>query len=128
MPDISERIAIDHGINSVRDGGLLTPFVIIEREGDRSLVRFHADTLDDSVAQAIAKLTVEPITEGDRSVLVYDGYLTTPETGRMDAIFAEALEADGTVTIFAQRYKPKARLRSFETIGNPALVPGKGKL
>ena len=46
----------------------------------------------------------------------------------MDAIFAEALEADGTVTIFAQRYKPKARLRSFETIGNPALVPGKGKL
>ena len=53
MPDISERtadilfLAIDHGINSVRDGGLLTPFVIIEREGDRSLVRFHADTLDD---------------------------------------------------------------------------------
>jgi len=134
MADISEQSAdilflgIDHGINSVRDGGPLTPFVIIERAGERTLIRFHADTLEDSVAQAVARITAEPIAQGDRSLLVYDGYLTTQDAGRLDAIYAEALEADGTVAILAQRYKPKAILGKFQTIGNPALVPGKGKL
>jgi hypothetical protein len=135
MPDLSPETAdllflgLDHGIDSVRGGGPLIPFVITERNGDRTLARFVEETLEAGIERAIASIRAAPIAPGDRSVLVYDGYLTLPDGDRSDAIYAEALEADGVVTVMAQRYRPKRRLRGLETIGNPALLPsGQSKL
>jgi NADPH:quinone reductase-like Zn-dependent oxidoreductase len=113
----------------VRDGGPMTPFVITERSGERSLVRFVAETLEASIAEAVASIRADPVAQADRSMLVYDGFLTMPDGDRFDAIFAEVVEAGGLVTCMAQRYKPKGRLRRFETVGNAALLPvGQGKL
>jgi hypothetical protein len=135
MPDLSPETAdllflgLDHGIDSVRGGGPLIPFVITERNGDRTLARFVEETLEAGIERAIASIRAAPIAPGDRSVLVYDGHLTLPDGDRSDAIYAEALEADGVVTVMAQRYRPKRRLRGLETIGNPALLPsGQSKL
>jgi hypothetical protein len=135
VPDISAETAdllflgLDHGIDSVRGGGPLIPFVITERNGERALARFVAETLEAGIARAVASIKADPLAPGDRSVLVYDGYLTPPNGDRFDAIYAEAIEAGGAVTVMAQRYKPKGRLRGLETIGNPALLPsGQSKL
>jgi hypothetical protein len=129
MAEISEDTAdllfaaLDHGIDSVRGGGPLVPFVISERNGERTLARFVHETLEGGLAEAVAAIKRDPPGAGQRSVLAYDGYLTAPDGIRYDAIFAEALEADGSVTVMAQRYRPGKMLRRFETVGNAALLP-----
>ncbi len=103
--------------------------MITERNGERTLTRFVDETLEAGIARAVASIKALPMASGDRSVLVYDGYLTLPNGDRFDAIYAEALEAGDVVTMMAQRYRPKRTLRRFETVGNPALLPGgEGKL
>jgi hypothetical protein len=127
-PDTADLLffGLDHGIDSVRGGGPLIPFVIAERNGERTLARYVAETLEEGVAQAVDSIKAN---SADRSVLVYDGYLTLPNGEKFDAIYAEAVDAAGEVTVAAQRYKPKRMLRGFETVGNPALLPsGQGKL
>jgi len=130
MPEISPETAdllflgLDHGIDSVRDGGPLIPFVITERDQERSLARYLDETLEAGIARAVADIKANQIARGERSVLVYDGYLTLPDGNRYDAIFAEAIEEGGVVTSMAQRYRPKQMLRGFETVGNPALIAG----
>lgn len=119
-------LGLDHGVASVRDGGPLIPFVVTERNGERTLARFVAETLEEGVAQAVESIKANP---ADRSVLVYDGYLTLPNGERFDAVYAEAVDATGAVTVMAQRYKPKRMLRGLETVGNPAVLPsGQSKL
>jgi hypothetical protein len=132
MDEISPETAdllffgLDHGIASVREGGPMIPFVITERNGERSLARFVSETLEEGVAHAVDSIKANP---ADGSVLVYDGYLTLPSGEKFDAIYAEAVDAAGHVTVMAQRYKPKRMLRGFETVGNPGLLPsGQGKL
>ena len=117
--------ALDHGIDSVREGGPLIPFVMKESAEGRTLDRFASDLLEDAVAQAVAHLQASRSQPGTRHVLAYDGYLTLPTGERFDAIYAEGVEAGTEVVMaLAQRYRPKRSLRKFETIGNPALLPG----
>ena len=116
--------ALDHGIDSVREGGPLIPFVMTESDEGRTLDRFASDLLEDAVAQAIASVQASRSQPGTRHVLAYDGYLTLPTGERFDAIYAEGVEAGTEVVMsLAQRYRPKRSLRKFETIGNPALLP-----
>jgi hypothetical protein len=116
--------ALDHGIDSVREGGPLIPFVMTERGEDRTLDRFASDLLEDAVAQAVAHVQASRSQPGTRHVLAYDGYLTLPSGERSDAIYAEGVEAGTEVVMaLAQRYRPKRALKKFETIGNPALLP-----
>jgi hypothetical protein len=118
--------ALDHGIDSVRGGGPLIPFVIAERGGQRALARFVHETLEGGLAEAVAAIRRDPPGAGQRSVLAYDGYLTGPDGVRLDAIYAECLDADGVITVMAQRYRPGKMLRRFETVGNAALLPSTG--
>jgi hypothetical protein len=116
--------ALDHGIDSVREGGPLIPFVMTESAEGRTLDRFDSDLLEDAVAQAITHVQASRSQPGTRHVLAYDGYLTLPTGERFDAIYAEGVEAETDVVMaLAQRYRPKRSLRRFETIGNPALLP-----
>lgn len=121
--------ALDHGVDSVREGGPLIPFVMSDTGSERTLARFVAERLEDGVAQAVAHVAAKRDETGTRHALVYDSYLTLPSEGRSDAIYAEGVEAgsDG-VMILVQRYRPKRALRRFDTIGNPALLPGPGNL
>jgi len=122
--------ALDHGVDSVREGGPLIPFVMSDTGSERTLARFATERLEDGVAQGVAHVAAKRGEAGTRHALVYDGYLTLPSEGRTDAIYAEGVEAgrDGVMTL-VQRYRPKGGLRRFGTIGNPALLPpGSGEL
>lgn len=122
-------IGLEHGIDSVRDGEPLIPFVIAERRGKRAVARYAAETLEAGIDAAVAAITADPPEPGDVAVLVYDGYLTLPDGQRFDAIYAEAIDGEGAVTVMAQAYRPKRFLRGLETIGEPAYFPdAKGKL
>ena len=77
---------VAHAIWSVSDGGPLVPFVAGEMSnGERTLDRFVAERLEDSVEQARQAFTSNP-REVVRLVLAYDGYITLPD-GKTDAIF-----------------------------------------
>lgn len=74
-----------HGIWCVSEGEPLTPMVAVESSGDRKLLRFAAEQLEDGVAQAHDYLDNNP-DSSDQAALVYDGYIALP-TGRTDALF-----------------------------------------
>jgi hypothetical protein len=114
-------MALDHGVDSVRSGGPLIPFLVTERGGERTLQRFVAERLEQGEAhgrQILARLPAEVTAYA----FAYDGFLTIEGT-KVDAIFVEASERGRPAGVrMAQRYKPKNLLRGFQTIGNPAFV------
>jgi len=117
-------LGLEHGVESVRaSGGPLTPFVIIERNGKREIARFLADQLEEALDKAATYVRSVPLAGADICVLVYDGYMNTSE-GKWDTIYAEALDSTGQITIVGQRYRPRTGQAEFDTIGNPALLPG----
>ena len=114
--------AVDHGVESIRDGGPLIPFVVVEIGGERRLTRFAAERLEEGVAQAAAFANAQ-LREVDRCALAWDGYITIPGDERRDAIYVEGTERGRTNSVvLGQRYLPRRRLRKFTTIGNPALL------
>jgi hypothetical protein len=118
---------LEQGIASVRDGGPLVPFVIVERDGERKLSRFLAGSpdrmdLEGSVQQAVAFASTTAAESSNRLVLVYDAYLRMGDD-RFDAIHAEGVEAGSVAIVLAQRYRPKGRFRGFESIGNAQSLP-----
>jgi hypothetical protein len=117
--------ALDHGIESVRDGGPLIPFLITESEDGRELMRFAAETLEEGQAQARRHAKSSG---AERVALAFDGYLTVDDE-RSDAVFVEAHEQGAASSVvFAQRYRPASRLRKFSTVGNPAFTGAGGGL
>jgi hypothetical protein len=111
--------ALDHGVESVKDGGPLIPFVVTDSAEGRDLTRFAAETLEEGQEQARRHASSSG---ADRVAVAYDGYLTV-EGARSDAVFVEAQER-GTASsvLFAQRYRPGGRLRGFATVGNAAFA------
>jgi hypothetical protein len=118
---------LEHGIESVRGGGPLVPFVMVETAGERKLSRFLVGSpdrmdLEGSVQQAVAFASTAAAGSPDRLVLVYDAYLRMGDE-RFDAIYAEGIEGGSVAVVLAQRYRPKGRFRGFETIGNAQALP-----
>lgn len=116
---------LDHGIDSVRDGGPLVPFVMVEHEGQVALRRilvgdpFELEASVEQAAVSAAEAAAEP---RDRVVLVYDASLRMNDE-RVDAIYAEGAENGAMAAIMAQRYAPKGRSRGLEAIGDPQALP-----
>lgn len=119
--------ALDHGIDSVSEGGPLMPFVLADVDEGRTLTRFAAERLEEGVAQARSQARESP--EAKRIAVAYDGYLTV-EGERSDAVFVEAQERGAASSVvFAQRYRPGGRFRKLSTIGNAAFIEaGEGLL
>jgi hypothetical protein len=120
--------ALDHGIESVRDGGgPLVPFTLSEGPDGRQLTRFAAELLEEG--QEEARRHVREAAGAERVALAVDGYLSV-EGERSDAILVEAQERGMTTClVFAQRYKPAGRLSAFESVGNAGFVgPGSSLL
>ncbi|MEK7954256.1 hypothetical protein [Luteolibacter soli] len=112
-------LSLDHAVASVGEGGPLIPFLIIEKDGDRTLSRFMADHLEDSVAQG--RLALSQLPEGTSAyAFAYDGYVTV-EGQRNDAVIVEASEVGKSAAIqLAQRYSAEGG--NFQTIGNAAFL------
>jgi hypothetical protein len=112
--------ALEHGVNSVEEGGPLIPFVMWAKEGDDSeMQRFVTPLVEEGVklAQEFARTLSQ---KADAAVVAWDGYLTR-DGNREDAIFVQAYEAgDKASFIFAQRYTPAADAPA-EAVGNPIL-------
>jgi hypothetical protein len=112
-------LAADHALDCAR-GGVLTPFVLSETAlGGRRLQR------------VVAPSSVSPEEELARARRVaqesalHDGIAALAYASRMpaggadtDAIYVEACEHDGPVLVFAQRYRPRTRLRGSRAVGN----------
>jgi hypothetical protein len=119
--------ALDHGVDSVRSGGPLIPFLLTESQGERKLERFVANRLEDALDNAVRRANDLPI-GAERWAIAYDGYLTVGGT-RHDAIYVEGVERGaGRSFVLAQRYVPKTRFRSLKAVGNPALLPSPHRL
>jgi hypothetical protein len=115
-------LALDHGVDSVRsDGGPLIPFVVYEEDGERKLQRFATERLEKGPEQAREAIAVSPASV-TAYALAYDGFITIEDT-KFDAIFVEASERGRPAGVrMAQRYKTGESLKSFEMVGNPALL------
>ena len=119
-------LAVDHGFNSIQEGGgPLTPFtMVVRKSGERLLVRFAADSLEEGVEQA--KASIRPSEEIAMYAIALDGFITL-EGRKWDAILVEAGESNSkSGVMFCQRYLPakKGLFRNApcERVGNPALV------
>jgi hypothetical protein len=115
-------LALDHGVDSVRaSGGPLTPFIVVEQDGKRELHRFATERLEQGQQRAREAVAALP-SNATAYALAYDGYITVQGT-KFDAILVEASERGRPAGVrMAQRYTPKKFLRSFQTVGNPALL------
>lgn len=115
-------LALDHGVDSIRaSGGPLTPFIVVEQDGKRELHRFASERLEEGQQQARNAIAALPST-ATAYALAYDGYITVQGT-KYDAILVEASERGRPSGVhMAQRYTPKKFLRSFQTVGNPAML------
>ncbi len=115
-------LALDHGVESVKaSGGPLIPFIVVEQDGKRELHRFATELLEEGQQQARAAISALPAS-ATAYALAYDGYITV-DGKKFDAILVEASERGREAGVqMAQRYTPKKVLRSFQTVGNPALL------
>ncbi len=127
IPDLSQRLsqllfmALDHGVDSVRGGGPLIPF-LMSSEGEKiSMQRFAAERLEEATSMGRQEAASVP-----RSVrlaaFAYDGYVTI-DAKKYDAVMVEAYERGmPQAVVFAQRYQPVSGGTKLELIGNPAYV------
>ena len=109
-------VALDHGIDSVTEGGPLIPFALTETSDGRDLTRFATETLEEG--QALARDHVRAA-GADRAAIAYDGYLTV-EGDRNDAIFVEAQErGKATRSCLRSATAPAAGSRSSRRSATP---------
>lgn len=114
--------ALEHGVDCVRDGEPLIPFVVAEDEnGGSKLHRFAAPKTDEGVEEARNYLKTHT-SEFVRYALAYDGYLTV-DNEKSDAIIIEACEKNmPRAFTLTQRYKPQTESQQFSEIGEVAFT------
>src|SRR5688572_25161813 len=98
--------ALDHGLESVRGGGPLVPFLLSTGSGRPTLQRFVADSLDRSREMAAAAASSLP-PDVQLYAFAVDGYLRSEaEAGQpQDAIIVEAGQRGGAAAfLFTQTY------------------------
>jgi hypothetical protein len=115
---------LDHGVDSVSEGGPLIPFMVVERPGGRELLRFMSETLEGGQA-AMREAVAELDDDVTAYAMAYDGYFTH-EGKKWDAILVEAAERGApSGVVFVQRYQPKKGLfGKFKAVGNAAFLQG----
>jgi hypothetical protein len=115
---------LDHGVDSVSDGGPLIPFMVVQRPGGRELRRFVSETLEGGQA-AMREAVAELDDDATAYAMAYDGYFTH-EGKKWDAVLVEAAERGASSgVVYIQRYEPKKGLfGKFKTVGNAAFLQG----
>lgn len=122
-PQFAELVflALDHGIDSLRNGGSLIPLVFYDGPEGRQLHRFLTGDLEASVRPAREHIATRPA-DVTAYALAYDGHVTL-DGQKQDAVLVEASERGRGAGVFmAQRYMPKRFLRRLRVVGNPVLI------
>jgi hypothetical protein len=125
-PELLELIlfALDHGLESVRDGGPLIPFLLTTGSGRPTLQRFVTDSLDRSREMAVAAASQLPA-DVNLYAFAVDGYLRAEAESShpQDAIIVEAGQrGSGFAFLFAQTYRPQDVTQDFQVLSQPACV------
>jgi hypothetical protein len=107
--------AIARAAETLETGQSFEPFVIVERDGLRDVVRFRRDQLA-GARTAVAEFA-DSATGSDRCGLVHEGRVGMDE----EAIVVEVQDGGkGDVEVFIQRFRPNLGLfRGFKLIGGP---------
>jgi hypothetical protein len=101
--------ALAHGIGSIKLGGTLCTLAVGITEGRRTIYRYEARSIVESLAAAHGHLAHQ-IGTGAYAALVYDGFVTSSERERTDALMVEILGPHGLpMGRVAQAYEPGRR-------------------
>ena len=123
-PELLELIlfALDHGVESVRGGGALVPFLLTTGSGRPTLARFVAESQGRSremVMEAADKLPADV----NLYAFAVDGSLRGESGQPQDAIIVEAGQrGESAAFLFAQTFQPQDVARDFQVLGKPAHV------
>ena len=99
MPEASDLhlrlagMALAHAVWSIEDGETLCTMAMLQDGEKRYITRYEADTISDSVAEALADLK-ERLVDGAFAALVYDGFYTGDDGLRLDSLIVELLVAN----------------------------------
>lgn len=99
----------------VREGGPMTPFVVLDRPAGRVLGRFEGEA---GAALARARAHVAAC-DADRAAVAWDGYLTVGGI-RQDAVVVAASDRGRAGVVVAHRYRET--VEGTVTVGRPVLV------
>jgi hypothetical protein len=112
---------IEQGIRVKQEGnGLLVPFVITERKGNRQQKKFNARRTDIGLNDGMDFLKTEQ--DVNFGIIVFDGFLTL-DGKRNEAVLVRGFDAaEDLGYLIAQRYVPKRLLSSFKLVGNVAFL------
>lgn len=101
--------ALAHACGSIGLGGTLCTLAIVQQGERVTIGRYEAPTIPESIAAAHGHLA-DILADGDWAALVCDGYLTTPERPRSDALVTEVILPGGTIAgRITQAYRPARR-------------------
>ena len=102
--------ALAHGFASIGLGGTLCTLAFIQQGERVTIGRYEAPTIPESIAAAHGHLA-DVLGDGHWAALVYDGYVTSSERARTDALIAEVVLPGGEVAgRITQAYCPARRL------------------
>jgi len=116
-------LTADHALDCARHG-VLVPFVLSESPlGGRRLQRVLAPSSAGPAEELrrARRVAHESALREGIAALAYASLMPADGTDA-DAIYVEACELDGPVLVFAQRYRPRTRLRAARPVGNLAFL------
>ena len=102
--------ALAHACGSISIGGTLCTLAIIQQGERMTIGRYEAPSIPESIAAAHGHLA-DILADGHWAALVYDGYVTSSERARTDALVAEIiLPVRMMAARITQAYRPARRL------------------
>src|SRR5574341_633764 len=109
-------------VSDLPEGDLLVPLALVEKSGQRQLLRFEAETQEQAIAQGKATLK-EHENSIDSWALAREGQMQ--ESGKyIDVLTIEAKAKGMTESIvFVQRFQPFSK-GQFKLIGEPMVLLG----
>jgi hypothetical protein len=123
-PELLELVlfALDHGIESVRGGGPLIPFLLTTGTGRPMLQRFVAES--DARSREMAEDAASKLpADVNLYALAVDGVLRGETGERQEAVIVEAGQrGGGAAFLFAESYQPKDVTQDFQVLGKPVHV------
>jgi hypothetical protein len=116
--------ALAHALGSIKLGGTLCTLAVGVADGRRTIYRYEARSIVESLATAHGHLA-DQIDTGAYAALVYDGFVTSSERGRTDALIVEIVGPHGIpLGRVAQAYQPGRRF-GLPFVGRTCSVVGR---
>lgn len=125
LADLTGRFAA-HAVWCISDPETFIPLIGHEKDGKRGLLRLAGSTLEDSVDSGKSWLVANP--QGvDRAVLIFDGFLTLNDSGKIDALIIDAVEyGEHPIRLrIGVRYRPGGTNAGFK-VGSPKVLENDG--